>query len=350
MLFGFSNNFKVDFNEYLIIGEVAQAHDGSLGAAHSYIDAVAKTGANAVKFQMHIADAESTPEEPWRVKFSTQDKTRYDYWKRMEFTEFQWKELKEHAHEVGLFFICSPFSIEAVKVLTRVDIDAWKIASGEINNISMLQEIVKTKKPILVSTGMSSFDEIDSIVAQLEKSSSQYLLMQCTSSYPCSAEKIGINILSEFSKKYKCPVGLSDHSGTIYPSLTAVMLGAKAVEVHVAFSHDQFGPDTQASLVFKDLERMVKGIQFITTMQKNPIDKDAQVKQLEPMRKLFMKSLVLKQSLKAGTVLKKEHFVFKKPGTGISPKKISEVLGCVLTRDMVANELLKEADFKRGEM
>ena len=114
-----------------VIAEVAQAHDGSLGMAHAFIDAIASAGADAVKFQTHIARAESTPAEPWRVKFSPQDKTRYDYWKRMEFTEEQWHGLKQHAEERGLKFLSSPFSTEAVDLLTRVGVAAWKVASGE---------------------------------------------------------------------------------------------------------------------------------------------------------------------------------------------------------------------------
>ena len=115
-----------------IVAEMAQAHDGSLGTAHAYIDAIAKAGADAIKFQTHIAAAESTPSEPWRVKFSPQDATRYDYWKRMEFTEKQWHGLKKHADERGLKFLSSPFSVEAVELLTRVGVAAWKVASGEV--------------------------------------------------------------------------------------------------------------------------------------------------------------------------------------------------------------------------
>ena len=121
-----------------IIAEVAQAHDGSLGMAHAYIDAIANAGADAVKFQTHIASAESTPGEPWRVKFSQQDATRYDYWKRMEFTEEQWQGLKKHADERGLKFLSSPFSVEAVELLTRVGVAAWKVASGEVSNVRCL--------------------------------------------------------------------------------------------------------------------------------------------------------------------------------------------------------------------
>src|ERR1017187_377266 len=146
-------------NECLIIAEVAQAHDGSLGMAHSFIDTAARTGVDAIKFQTHIADAESTPEEPWRIKFSLQDKTRFDYWKRMEFTPDQWQGLKIHAEEKGLIFLSSPFSNKAVEMLEGMGMEAWKIASGELSNLPMIEKIIETKKPVLLSSGMSQVSE-----------------------------------------------------------------------------------------------------------------------------------------------------------------------------------------------
>ena len=153
----------------LLIAEVAQAHDGSLGTAHAYIDAVATAGADAIKFQTHIAAAESTRGEPWRVKFSPQDATGYDYWERMEFTEEQWVALREHADERGLIFLSSPFSIEAVDLLTRVGVPAWKVTSGEVTNAVMLDCMARTGIPILLSTGMSTLSEIDAAVRCVEE-------------------------------------------------------------------------------------------------------------------------------------------------------------------------------------
>src|SRR5258706_2048327 len=144
-----------DTSGCLIIAEVAQAHDGSLGLAHAFIDAIAAAGADAVKFQTHIAAAESTPAEPFRVKFSKQDASRYEYWKRMEFTEDQWRGLAEHARERGILFVSSPFSIEAVDLLERVGMPMWKIPSGETSNAMLLDRILDTGAPVLLSTWMS---------------------------------------------------------------------------------------------------------------------------------------------------------------------------------------------------
>ena len=148
----------------LSVAEVAQAHDGSLGMAHAFIDAVSNVGVDVIKFQTHIAHAETTPHEPWRIRFSTQDKTRYDYWKRMEFSEDQWLDLKSHADEVGVKFISSPFSLEAVELLKKVGVYAWKIASGEVNNDEILDSIAETGLDIYLSTGMSTIEEVDRAV------------------------------------------------------------------------------------------------------------------------------------------------------------------------------------------
>src|SRR5438034_53800 len=200
-----------------VIAEVAQAHEGSLGLAHAYIDAIAKAGADAVKFQTHIAAAESTRAEPWRVKFSQQDATRYDYWKRMEFTEGQWHGLKKHAHDKGLLFLSSPFSLEAVALLTRVGVAAWKIASGEVSNTSLFERIVATRMPMILSTGMSALEEIDRVVERVKTQDLPLAVLQCTSAYPCPPEKVGLNLILFFRERYQCAAGLSDHSGTIYP-------------------------------------------------------------------------------------------------------------------------------------
>src|SRR5437773_750409 len=198
-----------DRGRCIVIGEVAQAHDGSLGFAHAFIDAIAAVGADAVKFQTHIAAAESTPGEPWRVRFSAQDESRYAYWRRMEFTEEQWRSLRLHATDRGLLFLSSPFSLEAVDLLARVGVSAWKVASGEVANPAMLDRMAETGLPVIVSTGMSQFHEIDAVVARIRAHRLPFAVLQCTSAYPCPPEQLGLNLLGFFRTRYGCPVGLS---------------------------------------------------------------------------------------------------------------------------------------------
>jgi N,N'-diacetyllegionaminate synthase len=329
-----------------IIAEVAQAHDGSLGMAHATVDAIAHTGADAVKFQTHIAAAESTPSEPWRVRFSPQDACRYDYWKRMEFTEAQWRGLKEHAEARGLRFLSSPFSVEAVELLTRVGVAAWKVASGEVANLELLERMAATGLPVLLSTGMSPLSEIDAAVARLREHRMRVTVMQCTSAYPCPPERIGLNLLATFRERYRCGVGLSDHSGTIYPGLAAATLGIEALEVHVTLSRELFGPDVPASVTTSELRQLVEGVRFIERMRAHPVDKDAVAGELDGIRRLFTKSIVARMDLPAGTVLRGEHLAVKKPGTGIRADRLKEVLNRRLKRALPADALLGEDDLE----
>jgi N-acetylneuraminate synthase len=333
-------------NRCTIIAEVAQSHDGSLGMAHSFIDAIASAGADGVKFQTHIATAESTPDEPWRVKFSPQDASRYDYWKRMEFTEAQWHGLKEHAERRGLVFLSSPFSIEAVELLTRVGVAAWKIASGEVSNVVMLERMAETGLPFLLSTGMSPLDEIDEAVERLKATRNPVVVLQCTSMYPTPPERIGLNLLPFFRERYGCPVGLSDHSGSIYPGLAAATLGIDVLELHVTLSREMFGPDVPASVTTAELRQLVEGIRYVERMKSAPVDKDTTAHELQAMRNLFTKSVVARLDLPAGTVLREEHLAAKKPGTGIPASQQQEIIGRRLARPVKAETALTESDLE----
>jgi N,N'-diacetyllegionaminate synthase len=328
----------------MIIAEVAQAHDGSLGMAHAYIDAIANAGADAVKFQTHIAAAESTPSEPWRVKFSEQDATRYDYWKRMEFTEAQWCGLKKQAEEKGLQFLSSPFSVEAVELLARVGVVAWKVASGEVGNAPMFERMAATGLPIFLSTGMSTIAEIDAAVECVKAHGTPLTILQCTSAYPCPPEKVGLNLLQFYRERYDCPVGLSDHSGTIYPGLAAATLGIEVLEVHVTLSREMFGPDVPASITTQDLRRLVEGIRFIEKMRVSPVSKDEMAVELAPLRDLFTKSVVARMDLQAGTVLEEKHLAVKKPGTGIPAAQLPHLLGRTLRVAVQADHRIQESD------
>lgn len=314
--------------------------------AHAFVEASANAGADAVKFQTHIASAESTPAEQWRIPFSRQDASRFDYWRRMEFTEREWSGLREHANERGMAFLSSPFSLEAVELLCRVGVPAWKVASGEIVNTPMLEAMVRTGKPILVSTGMSGWDELDRTVEVLRSRGALFALFQCTSNYPCPPESIGLNVLTDLRNRYGCPVGLSDHSGTLFPSLAAVVLGAEMLEVHVTFSRDMFGPDVPASLTFAELSELVRGVRFLESALTNPVDKDTVADAMAPMRALFTKSVVPRRRIVAGTTIEPDDVTFKKPGTGIPVDAIDQVLGRRAKRDLGVDELISLDDLE----
>lgn len=330
----------------LVIAEVAQAHDGSLGFAHSYIDAVADAGGHAIKFQTHIAAAESTPGEPWRVKFSRQDDTRYEYWQRMEFKAEHWRGLFEHAHERDLLFISSPFSVAAVELLLETGVDAFKIGSGETSNPTLMNAMAHSGKPVLISTGMSPWHEIEAAVELAAQLEMPHALFQCTSMYPTPTEKVGLNVLQEMMNRFDCPIGLSDHTATPYSSLAAVALGASLLEVHVVFHTGMFGPDVGASLTIEEFGRLLEGSQAIHTMRTHPVDKDAMADEMTHMRSLFNKSVALCESQPAGTVLQERMLTVKKPGTGIAARELHKLVGRRLIRTVSSGVLLAPEDLE----
>jgi N-acetylneuraminate synthase len=328
----------------VIIGEIGQNHDGSLGMAHAYIDALADSGVDAIKFQTHIASSESTLDDEFRVKFSYQDATRFDYWKRMEFTEPQWAELKQHADACRINFLSTPFSIAAVNLLSRIGVEAWKIGSGDTLCNSMLEAILTTEKPLIVSSGMSSWEELDTIVQRLSRANSNFSLMQCTSKYPTPLEDVGLNALYQIRERYGCRVGLSDHSGSTSPSIAAIARGFSLIEVHATFDKRMFGPDVVASVTIDEIAQIVRFSKDIKLMDDNPIDKNKIAVELSAQKKLFNRSIALARDLPSGHVLSEHDLTLKKPGSGLQWSHKNLLIGRTLVCDVSVNRLLRIED------
>ena len=331
----------------LVVAEVAQAHDGSLGAAHAFIDAAADAAADAIKFQTHIAAAESTPGEPFRIKFSRQDASRYDYWRRMEFTEEQWGGLAAHARERGLLFLSSPFSIAAVELLERIGVPGWKIGAGETSNLPMLELLASLRKPILLSSGMSDWGELDRAVETIASKGTPVGVYQCTTAYPCPPERLGLNVMAELRERYRCPVGLSDHSGTIFAGISAAALGADLLEVHITLSRRAFGPDVPASITIEELAELVRGVRFVERALRHPVEKQAMARELAPLRALFTKSVVLIEERAAGHALTRADLDLRKPGNGWPAAAVDSLVGRVLKHPLPALHFLSENDLEK---
>ncbi|WP_396157185.1 N-acetylneuraminate synthase family protein [Flavobacterium sp.] len=334
------------YNKPYLIAEIAQAHDGSLGILHSYIDAVAKTGVQAIKFQMHIAEAESSIHEPFRIQFSKEDATRFDYWKRMEFSLDQWKVVKKHCDEVGLDFICSPFSNLAVDWLEEIGVHTYKIGSGEVSNLLLLEKVTQTGKPIIISSGMSSFSELDETVQFLNSKKANFSILQCTTAYPTKPEQYGLNVISELKERYSVPIGFSDHSSLVSTGIAAAALGAEIVEFHVVFHKDMFGPDAVASLTLEETKQLVEAVQKINSAQNNPINKNNS-EAFKELKSIFEKSLAINKDLPIGHTITFSDLESKKPsGFGISAKQFKDVIGKKLTNKKTKWDFLNEDDLE----
>jgi N-acetylneuraminate synthase len=242
--------------------------------------------------------------------------------------------------------VSSPFSLAAAELLERIGQPFWKIASGETSNAQLLDRVAGTGVPVLLSTGMSPLVEIDAAVARVKARGVPVGVFQCTTAYPCPPEKIGLNLIPFYRERYGGWVGLSDHSATIYPGLAGAAIGMDVLEVHVTLSREMFGPDVIASITTAELRQLVDGIRFIERMRAAPVDKDASARESAPLRRLFTRSLVARDALPAGTVLAPEHLVIKKPGTGLSPDRLPEVIGRRLTRSVAADQVLAAEDIE----
>jgi len=311
-------------------------HDGSLGNAIRTAEVAAECGADAVKFQLHDAAAETTRDAPSPPYF--EHETRWEYFERTAFSDEQWAALKDACDRARIEFLCSVFSVQAVERLERLGVRRYKIGSGEVTNLELVRRVGATGKPVLLTSGMSSWSELDAAVAA---AGNDVTVLQCTSEYPTPPERVGLNVLAELRDRYGKPMGFSDHTVGNYAAFAAVAVGAVVIEKHFALSKNLYGPDAAFSMEPDELEDLVEGIRDIEAMLANPVDKD----DLEPvaeMKRVFEKSVVTVADVAAGVTLERAMLAAKKPGTGIPAAHIDDVVGRRAARDLPADTVVTE--------
>ena len=327
-----------------LIAEIGQAHDGSLGILHSYIDNLSETGIETIKFQMHIAEAESSKYEPFRVNFSYEDNSRYDYWKRMEFTPDQWKDVKSHCEDKKLEFLCTPFSLQAVDVLESLNVNRYKIGSADAGNRMLLDKVASTEKNVILSTGMISLEELDHTVEIFIKRNIDLTLMYCVSKYPSEMSDINLKSISVLKERYGLKVGFSDHSGSIWPLVAACSLGADIAEFHAVYDKNMFGPDSSASLTISEISSLTEARNNINLFSKNNNEEEYE-KHVENLHAVFGRSLSVNKDLQKGHILTVDDFESKKSGgKGVSSNDFIKFLGKEINTDMKKWDLLSEDD------
>jgi len=306
-----------------IIAEIGSVHDGSFGNACKLIDLAAELGADIVKFQTHIAEAESLESAPSPAYFK--EESRMDYFRRTAFSEDQYRKMIEKAKSLGIEFLSSPFSNEAVELLERVGVGSYKIPSGEVTNLPLLDRVAATGKPTYLSSGMSNWEELDAAVAVLKKGG-PLVVMQCSSEYPCPPEHVGLNVVREMIDRYRVPAGFSDHTLGYAASIGAVAMGATVVEKHLTFSKKMYGSDAKHSMDPSEFRLFCQALRELGQMLAHPVDKRSCESYAE-MKRIFEKSVVLAHSVSAGTVLRATDLSYKKPGDGISASEYQKVIG-----------------------
>jgi N-acetylneuraminate synthase len=327
----------------LIIAEIGSVHDGNFQNALKLAQLAKVCGADVVKYQTHVAEAETTKDAPSPSYFTAEK--RFDYFKRTAFSPEQWKKLKKHCDSIGIEFMSSPFSEEAVEILRKTGMKRWKIPSGEVTNLPMLEKIAKLKQPIILSSGMSSWKELDAAVKTILKYNKQLTLLQCTSEYPCPPSKAGLNVITEMQKRYKLPIGLSDHTMSIGVPIAAVARGASVIEKHLAPSRNMYGSDAKHSLEPAEFTLMSQGIRDAEHAIRSKINK-ADVKAFKTMKNTFEKSVVSLHAIKKGTKITAKMLGIKKPGTGIPAGQIKSVIGKKAKKDIKADAVITPHDIQ----
>jgi N-acetylneuraminate synthase len=262
----------------------------------------------------------------------------------MGFTLEQWHGVKKHCDEVGLEFMSSPFSNAAVDLLEEVGIKRYKIGSGEVNNYLMLEKIARTGKDIILSSGMSDYEEIGNTIEFIKQFNQNISVMQCTTMYPTPAEETGLNTVVELKKRFGLPVGLSDHSGTIYPSIAAAALGAELFEIHVVFDKRCFGPDSTSSLTVDELKQLVEGVNFVRTGMSQK-DKKDETKRFDQVKGMFEKTLAVNRDVEQGEEIQLKDLEAKKPSNrGVSARFYSDVVGRKAAKRLSKWDFITEED------
>ena len=310
-----------------IIAEIGSVHDGSFGNALKAIETAAACGADIVKFQTHIAEAETLPNAPMPTYFSGEP--RMEYFRRTAFTKLQWQDIARHCSENNVQFLSSPFAIEAVDLLEDVGVNAYKIPSGEVSNIPLLERVASTNKLTYLSSGMSNWAELDEAVAVLRQGG-PLVVLQCSSRYPCPADKVGLNVMLEMKRRYGVDVGFSDHTLGVAACVGAAALGAVVVEKHFTFSRHMYGSDAQHSMEPDKFREFAQAVKEMSEIIRNPLDKD-DLSDYAEMKHVFEKSIVTARPLDAGTELTRADLAFKKPGDGIPARDYKALLGRRLT-------------------
>lgn len=331
--------------ETYIIAEIGNTHEGSLGLAKQFIKSAAATGVDCVKFQTHIYEAESLDDAPNPPYFK--DESRKEYFERTAFSLEEHRIIKEYTNSLGCDFISSPFSIEAVELLNEIDVPMFKIASGEVSNIPMLEVIGKTKKKVLLSSGMSSWEDLELAIKTLQDSGCpEIILLQCTSKYPCPPEYSGLNMMEHIQEKFKLDIGYSDHTAGNAVSIAAVVKGAKVVEKHFTLSKEMYGSDAQFASEPHDFKDLVDSIRDVDIALASKISKEDVSEGLEAMKITFEKSIVAKRDLSTGTIITYDDLCFKKPGSGIPAREYKNLIGKKVVRIVKSNTRIETADYE----
>jgi N,N'-diacetyllegionaminate synthase len=324
-------------NQTFIIAEACDNHMGRMDYALKMVDIAVLCGADAIKFQHHLPDEEMLPDVPMSDNFK---EPLYEILKKFSLTLDQHKELKNYCEQKGILYMCTPFSLKAATEIEDF-VDLYKIGSGECTDTPTLIEIAKKGKPMIISTGMASIDEIEYTLQTLHPYNKNIMIMNCTSEYPPNYEDINVKLIPKLSEKFNIIVGHSDHTPDNYTCFAAVSHGAKLIEKHIILDKSYPGPDQNVSIDPLGLHDLVDGIRKV----EKSLGENKEIHNLEkPIKEWARRSIVTIKDINQGEEFTLENLWTKRPGTGIPARELFNILGKKARNNIDINKLLLESN------
>ena len=329
-----------------IIAEAGVNHNGDLSMAERLVDAAAEAGVDAIKFQTFKAErllAPHAPKADYQRAGTSQAESQLEMLRRLELSPEAHVHLRDHAVRKGLIFLSTPFDGESADFLHELGVPLFKIASGELTNLPLLEHIARKRKPMIVSTGMAFLREVEAAINVIRKADcEEVILLHCTSDYPADPSECNLRAMVSMRETFAVPVGYSDHTTGLYVAVAAVALGAVVLEKHITLDKCLPGPDHRASLEPAELTVLVQTVREVEQALGDGVKKPVASEQ--NTRRVARKSLVAVCDLPVGTTLQEHHLVAKRPGTGIPPGESARLIGRTLTRALSADEMIQWMD------
>jgi N,N'-diacetyllegionaminate synthase len=328
------------------IAEAGVNHNGNVENAKRLVEIAADAGADAVKFQTFRAQelaSAAAPKAKYQQDHTGADQSQFEMLKGLELSAENFQELEKHAHRKGIIFLSTPFDTESVDMLDHLGVPAFKIPSGEITNWPLLEYIAAKQKPVILSTGMSYLSEVGDAIGVIRAAGcSQLAVLHCTSNYPATAASSNLRAMQTISESFDVPTGLSDHTLGMEMAIAAIALGARIIEKHFTLDKSLPGPDHQASLAPDELRILIHSIREVESGMGDGIKRPTPSE--EETRDVTRRSIITHEQILKGTTIERRMLVFKRPGNGIPPSKLAEIVGRKVNRTIPADSKLEFED------
>ena len=326
-----------------IIAEIGINHNGSINIAKKLIDEAKNAGANAVKFQKRDINSIYREEVLENPNIESQGfEILLDVLKKVELSESEYKEIIKYCNEQNIIFLCTPWDIPSVRFLESLNVPAYKIASADLTNFPLINHIAETKKPVILSTGMSTLEEIEKTIEFMKKKKMEFVILHSNSTYPAPIELLNLNLIPFFENKFGSLIGYSGHEQAIIPSLIAAVLGAVILERHITLDKNMEGIDQSSSLEPLEFSQLVMYVREAEKARGNPIKKMSRGEILQ--REILGKSLTSKKNIKKDEIFTNQNIEVKGPAKGLSPQYYFDILGKKSKRDIKKGSYLQTDD------